>query len=155
MQRRSSLVRLDRLHVPDHLCVFIDASIRAEEAHPRDTCDRLREPFFLILVCLVNELLGVEVGLEVVGYEVVVAVVYDRIDQSRKLACIAEGALLDRLEDSFEIRIKDELAVEVRMAEVLDIFGKIAKKEDVVLADFTCDLEVHVSDQCDFYSRRR
>jgi hypothetical protein len=28
------------------------------------------------------------------------------------------------------------------MPEILDVFGKVAKQKDVVLADFTCDLDL-------------
>lgn len=54
------------LCVPNLLRILLDAAIRAEEAHPRHSCDRLREPLVLVLVRPIDKLLRVDVALEVV-----------------------------------------------------------------------------------------
>jgi hypothetical protein len=40
------------------------------------------------------------------------------------------------------VRVKLEGAIEVSVAEFLDIFGEVAKEEDVVLADLTSNFDL-------------
>jgi hypothetical protein len=64
----SSIVRLrlDWLNVPDHLRVFVNATITREEAHARHARDGLGQPLVLLLVGLVYQSLRVNVRLEIV-----------------------------------------------------------------------------------------
>ncbi len=99
----------------------------------------------MILVGLINELLCVDVALEVVRDQVVITMLDDAVDQSTELASVAESPVADRVEDAIQLRVKLEAAVEVVMAQVLDVFCEIAEEEDVVLADFASDLVKAVS----------
>jgi len=48
------LLRRERFHIPNHLCILIDTSIAAKESHSRHTQNRLSNPLILVLVRLVN-----------------------------------------------------------------------------------------------------
>lgn len=116
-----------------------------------------------MLVRLVDKLLRIDVALEVVGDQVVVTVVNDAVHQSAELAGVAESAAAHRLEDTLELRIDLEAAVEVAVTKVFDVLGKVAEEEDIVLSDFAGDLVIAVSDaifklgskMLPRYSRRR
>lgn len=137
---RAISLRLDRLNVPDHLRVLVNATIAREETHTRHAGDGLGQPLVLLLVCLVNEALCVNVRLEVVRDEVVVAVVDDRVYEVGELAGIAENAFANGLEDVLEHGVQVEVLVEVCVAQVLDVFAEVAEEEDVLFSDFSCDL---------------
>lgn len=84
--------------------------------------------------------MGIEVALKIVRDEVVVAVVDDRVDEGGELGGVAEGAGADRVEDAGELGIEVEVcAVEVVVAEVVDVFGEVAEEEDVFFAYFAGD----------------
>jgi hypothetical protein len=138
-------LRLHRLNVPDHLRVLINATVAREKAHARDARDGLCQPLILLLVRLVDQLLRVDVRLEVVRDEVVIAVVDDRVDQVRELAGVAKHALADGLEHFLEHRVEVELLVEVRVAEVFDILAQVAEEEDILFSNLTSDLGLRVS----------
>ena len=83
-----------------------------------------------------------DVAVEVVGDEVVVALVDDGVAQGAEAVRVAEAASLDGVEDVGEVRVQFEGAVVVGVAEVLDVLGQVAEEEDVGLADFAGDLDV-------------
>lgn len=60
--------------------ILIDAPVRAKEAHARYAGDGLGQPLILVLVCLINCCVCFNVAVEVVGDQVVVAVVTDSRD---------------------------------------------------------------------------
>lgn len=64
-----------------------------------------------------------DVGVEVVGDEVVIPLVDDGVAQRGEAARVAELAGLDGGEDGGEVRVEGEVAVVVGVAEVLDVFG--------------------------------
>lgn len=130
------------LGIPDLLCILFDATIRAEEAHSRHGSNGLGQPFVLVFVRLIDELLRVDVALEVVGDQVVIAMVDNAVDQSAELACIAERPVADGVKNARQLRVELEAAVEVVVTEIFDILGEITEQEDVVLADFSGDLNV-------------
>ena len=134
--------RVHWLYVPNALGVLVNAPIGAEEAHARDADDGLGQPSLLVLVGLVDELVSVNVRLEVVRDEVVVALVDDGVHQGGELFRIAECALLDRLEHALEHGVEVEFGVEVSVSQIFDVFGQVAEEEDVVLADFARDFDV-------------
>ena len=61
-----ALRKLDLLRIPDLLSILLNAAIRAKEAHPRHSSDRLGQPLSLVLVRLVDKLLRIDIALEVV-----------------------------------------------------------------------------------------
>ena len=83
-----------------------------------------------------------DVGVEVIRDEVIVAMLFDSGRKGREVSLVAEGVRLDGVEDALQLRVQLEVAVEVTMAEVLDVFGKVAEEEDVLLADFTRDFDL-------------
>jgi hypothetical protein len=133
---------LYRLYIPDALRILVNAAVGAEEAHPGDAGDGLGDPLLLVLVRLVDQRVRLDVAVEVVRHQVVVAVVADRGDQTGKVLRVAEGPLLDGLEDLGKVGVDVVRAIRVRVAEVLDIFGQVAKEENVVLTNFTRDLDL-------------
>jgi hypothetical protein len=132
----------DLLGIPNLLRIFLNAAIRAKETHPSDSGNRLRKPLVLVLVRLVDEFLGVDVALEVVGDQVIVSVIRDAVDEGAELGRVAEHAFTDDFEDAREVWVELEVAVPVRVAQVFDVLGQVAEEEDVVFADFSCDLNV-------------
>jgi len=77
-----------------------------------------------------------DITIEVVGNEIVIALVNDAVAQRGEAARVAELAGIDGGEDAGEVRVEAEVAVEVGVAEVFDVFGQVAEEEDVGLADF-------------------
>ena len=135
-------LRLYRLHVPDTLRVLVDAPITREKAHTRHARDALANPLVLVLVRLVHQILGLDVAVEVVADEVIVAVVGHGVDEGGELALVAKAAAADGVEDLDEVVVEVEVAVVVGVAEVFDVFGKVAKEENVGVADFSGNLNL-------------
>ena len=77
-----------------------------------------------------------DVAVEIVRDKVVVTLIDNAVAQSGKPACVAEPAAFNRVENFSEVAVKLEVAVGVGMAEIFDVFGKVAEEEDVGLADF-------------------
>ena len=140
-----ALVWVQRLHVPDALRILVDAPVTAEEPHAGHAGDALAEPLVLVLVGLVHQRLCLDVAVEVVGHQVVVAVVLDRRGESAECIRIPECALLDLFEDPRKVRVQRVAAVVVCVPEILDILGQVAKEEDVVLSNLTGDFNLALS----------
>ena len=136
------LLRNERLDVPDHVRVLLDTPVTAEEAHPADAGDALFEPGILVLVRLVHERMRLDVAVEVVGHEVVVALVDDGVAQRAEAVRITEFATLDGIENFGEVRVELEVAIGVGVTEVFDVLGEVTEEKDVGLADFASDLDV-------------
>lgn len=62
-----------------------------------------------------------------------------------EVLCIAKHAALDSLKDLRELRVDLEVAINVSVAELLDILSKISEKENVLLADFAGDFDLNRS----------
>ena len=149
------LRRLHRLHVPDHLRILVNAPIAAEEAHARHARDALGHPLVLILVRRVDQLVRLAVAVEVVRHEVVVAVVDDAVDEGGELAGVAEAAGLDGVKDFAQPVVQLVFAVKMVVAEVFDVFGKVAEEEDVGVANFASDFDLEKSRcQCHVNEKR-
>lgn len=141
-------LRLERLNVPDTLRVFVNAAVGAEETHAGDALDRLADPLLLVLVSLVNERVRLDVAVEVVRDEVVVAVVADGRDEGGKVRRVAESALLDLGEDLGEVWVDVVRAVGVRVTEIFNVLGEVAEEEDVVLANLAGDFNLGNVSSC-------
>jgi hypothetical protein len=139
-------IKLGRRHqwfnIPDHLRVLVDAPVTREEAHTSNTGDALRDPFLLVLVSLINQILGLAVAVEVVGDEIVVAVLDNTIHQGREGSGITKGAFLDFVKDRVKALIELITAVDVPVTKVFDILGQVTEKEDVVLANFAGNFDL-------------
>lgn len=90
--------------------------------------------------------MGGNVRVEVIGDEIVIAVLFDGCGQGGEVSCIAEHVTLDRGEDLGQLRVELEVAIEVSVAEFLDIFGEVTEEENVVLADFASDFDLNMLD---------
>ena len=87
--------------------------------------------------------MGLDVAVEVVADEVVVAVVDDGVAEGREVASVTEHVAFDGVKHLLEIRVEFEVAVGMGMAKVLYVLCKIAKEEDVVLANLTGDFNLY------------
>lgn len=87
------------LHVPNTLGILVDASVRTEETHSGDAADALGHPLILVSVFIVHHLLGVDVALEIVRYQIVVTVITNGRHQGTKVIGLSELAALDGLKD--------------------------------------------------------
>ena len=83
-----------------------------------------------------------DVAVEVVGNEIVVALIDDGIAQGAEAIRIAESATLDGIKDFGEVGVEFEVAIGVGVAEVFNVFGEVTEEKDVGLADFASDLNV-------------
>lgn len=99
----------------------------------------------MVLVCLVDQVLRLDVARKVVRDEVVVAVVDDTIDQRRECIGVAELATANRVKDTLQGGVELEARIAVCMAEVLHVLGQIAEQEDILLAYLTSDLNLDSS----------
>lgn len=116
-----------RLHIPDALCILINAAIAAEEAHAGNRNDRLLGPLFLVLERLVNKIVRLVVAVEVIRHKVVIPMVAHSCDQSTKVIDRAKGALLDLGKHLLQVRVDGVRAILVGMTKVLDILREVAK----------------------------
>lgn len=131
-----------RGEVKHTVSIFLDAAITAEESHPTDTDDALLQPLVLVLERLVHQGVCLDVAVEVVRDQVVVAVLHDTVAQRVEARRLAEHAPADGVEDFGQVRVQLEVAVLVGVAEILDVLGQIAEEEDIRLPDLTGDLDL-------------
>ncbi len=140
----NSVLALDgqRLDIPDALGILVDATVAAEEPHAGDAGDALGDPLVLVTVSIVDQSVGLDVAVEIVRHQVVVAVVADGRDHAGEVVRVTERALLDGLEHLQQVGVYRVLAVRVAVAEVFDVLGQVAEQENVVLANLTSDLDL-------------
>lgn len=94
------------LNVPNSLSILVDATITAEETHSGNTLDTLANPLILVLVCLVDQSLSLNVAVEIVGNEVVITVILDGADKCAKGVGVTKHIRFDGLEDLSQTLIK-------------------------------------------------
>lgn len=80
--------------------------------------------------------------MEVIRNQVVVTVILDGVDKCTERVGITECVGFDGLEDLGKILIESVRSVVVGMSEVFNILCQVTKKEDVVLANLTSDLDL-------------
>jgi hypothetical protein len=132
----------ERLHIPDALRILVNTPVTREEAHPRHGGDGLCSPFLRVLVALIDELLRLDVRREVIRDKVVVAVVNDTVEQSRKPLGISECSLVDAVEHFGELRVELVVRVEMCVSEVLNVLSEVTEEEDVLLANLASNLDL-------------
>lgn len=64
-----------------------------------------------------------DITVEIIRYEVIIALVDDGIAERGETARVAKGAGFDGVEDAGEVRVELEIAVGVGVAKVFDVFG--------------------------------
>jgi hypothetical protein len=69
-------------------------------------------------------------------------VLHDAVEERGEGTCVAKGAGMDGVENGGKGWVELVVLVEMRMAEVVDIFGEVAKEEDILLSDFTGDFNL-------------
>lgn len=99
----------------------------------------------MVLVLLVDELLRLAVRGKVIGHQVVIAVLDDAVDEGGEGAGVAKRSLLDLVEDFGERFVELVVAVNMSVAEIVDVFGEVAEEEDVLLADLAGDFDLSKS----------
>jgi hypothetical protein len=67
----------------------------------------------------------------------------DAVDKSGESASVTEPASLNLVEDVGKGFVELVFAVDVGVAKVINVFGQVAEKEDVVLSDFASDLNLN------------
>ena len=87
---RLLLRRRQRLGIPNLLRVLLDAAITAKEPHSCYTSNALLQPSILVLVRLINQLMRLNITVKVIGHEIVIAVLGDRVTQGGEAGCVAE-----------------------------------------------------------------
>lgn len=117
------LLRHHRLHIPNHLRILLNTAITTEEPHPRHANNTLTNPLLLIPIRLIHQLLRLDIGIEIIADEIIIAVVGDTIAKSAEARGVAEGVGFYSVEDTREVRVQGEGAVGVCVAEVFDVFG--------------------------------
>ncbi len=86
--------------------------------------------------------MGFDVAVEIIGDEVVVALVDDGVAEGGEAAGVAKGAGFDRVKDLGEVWVEFDVAVGVGVTEVFDVLGEVAEEEDVRFADFAGDFDL-------------
>ena len=85
-----------------------------------------------------------DVAVEVVAHKVVIAVLGDGVAQGREAVGVTKHAATNGFEHFGEVGIELKLAKSVGVAEVLDVFGEVAKEEDVGFADLARNLDLDI-----------
>ena len=85
-----------------------------------------------------------DVAVEIVRNEVVVPLIGDGVAQGCKPTAVAKRVIPDGIEDTCKIGIELEGAVRVAVAKVFNVFGEVAEKEDVGIADFAGDFNLDI-----------
>jgi hypothetical protein len=80
--------------------------------------------------------------MEVVGNEIIVSMVFNPADQCAECVRIAKSVFLDFVKDSLKVGVNGVRAISMSVAEVFDVFGKVAKEEDVVFSDFSSNFNL-------------
>ena len=80
--------------------------------------------------------MGRDIRVEIVRDQVIVAMVGDGAAQGAEPVGVAKRVRLDGVEDFGEVGVERKGAEGVGVAEVFDVFGKVAEEEDVGVANF-------------------
>ncbi len=136
------LLQVQRLNVPDTLCILIDTSVTSKETHTRNTNNSLASPLILVFVGLINECLSLNIAVEVVRDEVVVTVIFDCTNKSSEARSITKGVGFNGVEDFEKIWVKSVRAVVMGVTQVFNVFCKVSEEKDVVFADLTSDFNL-------------
>ena len=110
------LLRHHRLHIPDHIRILLNTTITAKKPHPGHTNNALAHPLILIPIRLIHQLLRLDIGIEVVADEIIVAVIGDAVAERVEAGGVAEGVGFYGVEDAREVWVEREGAVVVCVA---------------------------------------
>ena len=73
------LVRRQRLHIPDPLRILLNTPITTEEPHPAHTLNTLPCPLLRVLERLIDQILRLHIGIEIIADEIIVPLVGDAV----------------------------------------------------------------------------
>ena len=138
----STIFDSQRLNIPNAFRVLLNASIACKETHSCYACDALTDPLILVLVRGVDQVMRLQVTLEVVGDEVVVAMFSNAADEGRECSYVAKLAALNYVEDLLQLRVDLILAIVVCVAKVFNILCQIAEEKDVLIARLARDFDL-------------
>ena len=138
----STILDSKRLNIPDSVRVLLDTSVAREEAHPSHTRNTLANPFILVLVRNVNQVMRLKIALEVIRNKVIVAMLGDASNKGREGSLIAKGTFLNGVEDLLQFGMDLVLAVVVCVTKIFHIFCEVAEEEDVLVACLACDFDL-------------
>lgn len=68
-----------------------------------------------------------DVAVEIIRHEIIVAVIDDGVAQRGEPSGVTELAVFDGIEDFGKVRIQRERAVVVGVPEIFDVFGEVAE----------------------------
>lgn len=102
----------------------------------------LGDPLILILVGFINQSVGLDVTVEVIADEIVVAVIGDGTSKSGESTGVTEGSFINCFEDFGEVGIDGVGSVVVIVAEFFDILSEVTEKEDVISANLSGDFDL-------------
>ena len=86
------LLRHQRLHIPDHIRILLNAAITTEKAHAGHTLNTLADPLLLIFIRLIHQFLRLDIAAEIVADEVIVAVIDDAVAERAEAGGVPESA---------------------------------------------------------------
>lgn len=119
----SLFLHIQRLDIPNTLRILLDASITAEETHPRNAGDAFTDPAILILERLINQILRLAVRPEIVRHQIVITVLDNGVDERGERGLVTKHALVDSIEYFLQLGIELVITVVVGVAQVFNIFG--------------------------------
>lgn len=86
----------------------MDTTIATEKSHAAHTGDALGNPLVLVLIRLVDKRMRLDITVEVVGNEIIVAVFGNGVAESAEAVRIAKSAAFDGIKNLCKIRIEGE-----------------------------------------------
>ena len=86
--------------------------------------------------------MSLNIAVEVIRNQVVVTVLAHSCNHGAEIVGAAKRALLNLLEDLVKVSVDAVGTIGVRVAQVINIFGKVAEEEDVVLSNLTSDFNL-------------
>ena len=85
--------------------------------------------------------------MEVIRHKIVIAVIANGRNHALEVVHAAKSAAVNSIKDLVETGVGLVVAVCVVVAEVVYIFGQVAKQEDVFFANFSSDFDLGMSVQ--------
>mmetsp|Transcript_15458 Transcript_15458/g.26591 ORF Transcript_15458/g.26591 Transcript_15458/m.26591 type:complete len:531 (+) Transcript_15458:357-1949(+) len=137
------------LDVPDVLGVFVDGSIGAEFSRTGGVHDRGLDPFLLVLPASVDTRLSIKIAGPVVGEEIEVVAIEERVQQRLEDISGTEHSALYLFHDALETSIHVRVAVPHVVASSLDLVRLGAEHEHVLLSHGVSDLNVGTVQRAD------
>ena len=62
-----------------HIRILLNTPITTKEPHARHTRNRLLQPSLLVLICLIHQLMRLDITVEIIAHEVIIPMIGDGI----------------------------------------------------------------------------